>query len=76
MGLLIVVQMVNDLQTLRVQSLSERIANHSLTSIELVVVWGLVGAALYGFARWGTGREMKIQEQLPEETASEVNMGN
>jgi amino acid transporter len=76
MGLLIVVQMVKDLQTLRVQSLSERIANHSLTSIELVVVWGLVGAALYGFARWQSGREMKIQEQLPEETASEVNMGN
>jgi len=76
MGLLIVVQMVQDLQTLRVQSLGERIANHSLTSIELVVVWGLVGAALYGFARRRTGRQMKIQEQLPEETASEVNLGN
>jgi hypothetical protein len=51
MGALIAVQVVQDIQTLTTQSLSERIANHSLTSLELAVVWSLIGAALYGFAR-------------------------
>jgi basic amino acid/polyamine antiporter, APA family len=73
MGLLIVVQVLEDLQTLRAQSLSERIANNSLTAIELVVVWGLVGAVLYGLARWGTGREMTVPEPLPEDAASVQN---
>jgi APA family basic amino acid/polyamine antiporter len=52
MGLLIIVQVAHDAQTLRTQSLSERIANHSLTSVELAVVWSLIGAALYALARW------------------------
>lgn len=52
MGLLIIVQVAHDAQTLRAQSLSERIANHSLTSVELAVVWSLIGAALYALARW------------------------
>lgn len=51
MGLLIVVQVSHDAQTLRTQSLSERIANHSLTSLELALVWSLIGAALYVVAR-------------------------
>jgi APA family basic amino acid/polyamine antiporter len=51
MGALIVVQVVQDLHTLTTQSLSERIANHSLTSLELALVWSLIGAALYGLAR-------------------------
>ena len=51
MGVLIVVQVTQDAQTLRTQSLSERIHNHSLTSLELVVVWAAVGATLYAFAR-------------------------
>ncbi|MFN2531496.1 MAG: APC family permease [Pyrinomonadaceae bacterium] len=52
MGLLIVIQLKLDLDTLRTQTLIQRLQQHSLTSIELVIVWGLVGAALYGFARW------------------------
>ncbi len=52
MGLLIVVQVSQDAHTLLTQSLSERIAKHSLTSLELALVWSLIGAALYGLARW------------------------
>jgi hypothetical protein len=51
MGALILVQVVQDVHTLRNQSLSERIATHSLTSLELAVAWSVVGAALYGLAR-------------------------
>ena len=52
MGGLIVVQIIQDMQTLQVQSFSERLSNHSLTSLELVVVWSAVGAVLYALARW------------------------
>lgn len=51
MGLLIVVRVVQDAHTLRTQSLGERIAKHSLTSLELALVWSLIGAALYVVAR-------------------------
>jgi amino acid transporter len=51
MGLLIVVQVSQDAHTLLTQSLSERIAKHSLTSLELALVWSLIGVALYVVAR-------------------------
>jgi amino acid transporter len=51
MGALIVVQLFQDVKTLRAQSLSERISHHSLTSLELVVVWSTIGAILYLLAR-------------------------
>ncbi|HYR77153.1 MAG TPA: APC family permease [Pyrinomonadaceae bacterium] len=51
MGLLIVVQVSQDAHTLLTQSLSERIAKHSLTSLELALVWSLIGAGLYVVAR-------------------------
>jgi len=51
MGALIVVQLTRDIQTLGATSLSQRISGHSLTSIELAVVWGLIGAAMYFLAR-------------------------
>ena len=51
MGLLIAVQVSQDAHTLMTQSLSERIAKHSLTSLELALVWSLIGAALYVVAR-------------------------
>jgi APA family basic amino acid/polyamine antiporter len=60
MGLLIVVQVSHDAQTLRTQSLSERIANHSLTSLELALVWSLIGAALYVVARL-----MRVKRSVP-----------
>src|SRR4030095_783646 len=51
MGGLIVVQVLRDAQTLRSTSLVERISNHSVTSVELGLVWSLIGAALYVLAR-------------------------
>jgi hypothetical protein len=39
------------------QTLSERINGQSLTSIELIVVWGIVGAGLYQLARMQRGGE-------------------
>jgi len=51
MGVLIAVQVVQDAHTLTTQSLGERVAKHSLTSLELALVWSLIGAALYAFAR-------------------------
>lgn len=48
---LIAVQVWQDLRTLRVQTLRERIDGHTLTSLELVLAWGLVGLALYGYAQ-------------------------
>jgi basic amino acid/polyamine antiporter, APA family len=51
MGVLIAVQVMQDIGTLKSHSLSDRIANHSLTSLELVLVWAAVGAGLYGLAR-------------------------
>jgi APA family basic amino acid/polyamine antiporter len=51
MGALIVVQVVADIGTLKTHSLGERIASHSLTSVELVLVWAAIGAALYAYAR-------------------------
>jgi APA family basic amino acid/polyamine antiporter len=58
MGLLIVIQLMGDAETLSTQTLGERITNHSLTSIELIVVWSIVGAVLYGVARLRAGREL------------------
>ena len=52
MGVLIAVQVVQDIQTLMTQSLKERIAQHSLTSLELAVLWSGVAALLYVLARW------------------------
>jgi amino acid transporter len=60
MGMLIVIQLLRDADTLSTKSLSERISEHSLTSIELVVVWSIVGAGLYGLARVRAGRKLKI----------------
>ena len=51
MGLMIVIQLGQDVEALRTQTLSQRIRGDSLTSIELLVVWGLVGLGLYQLAR-------------------------
>jgi amino acid transporter len=51
MGTMIVVQVLQDIETLRSQTLSQRIANKSLTSVELMVAWGLIGGALFWFNR-------------------------
>ena len=51
MGLMIVIQLRQDAAVLSTQTLSERIDGQSLTSIELVFVWGIVGVGLYQLAR-------------------------
>lgn len=51
MGLMIFIQLRQDVAVLSTQTLSQRISSQSLTSIELILVWGVVGAGLYQFAR-------------------------
>lgn len=58
MGVMILIQLRQDLQVLRTQTLSERINSQSLTSIELILVWGIVGAGLYQIARMQRSREV------------------
>jgi len=50
MGVLIASQVWQDISTIWGQSLWGRIANQKLTSLELAVVWGLIGLALYAYA--------------------------
>lgn len=51
MGGMIAVQVVQDVVTLSTQTLRERVANHSLTSLELAFVWSAIGALLYVLSR-------------------------
>jgi len=51
MGLMIVIQLRQDAVVLSTQTLRERISGQSLTSIELIIVWGVIGAILYQLAR-------------------------
>jgi amino acid transporter len=53
MGALIASQIWRDIQTMRGQSLLDRIGKQNLTSLELAFAWGLVGLALYAYARRG-----------------------
>ena len=51
MGVLILIQLRQDVVALQTLSISERISGKSLTSIELMLVWGLVGLGVYQLAR-------------------------
>jgi basic amino acid/polyamine antiporter, APA family len=53
MGALIASQVWQDIQTMRGQGLWDRIKDLNLTSVELAVAWGLIGLALYAYARHG-----------------------
>ncbi len=55
MGLMIVIQLRLDATVLSTTTLSQRISGQSLTSIELIVVWGVIGAGLYQLARMQRG---------------------
>jgi basic amino acid/polyamine antiporter, APA family len=52
MGVLIAVQFWQDFQTMLGEGLPQRVASEQLTSVELAVVWGLIGLALYAYALW------------------------
>src|SRR5215510_10364834 len=47
MGLMILIQLRQDVVVLSTQTLSQRISSQSLTSIELLLVWGVIGVILY-----------------------------
>jgi amino acid transporter len=51
MGVLILIQLRQDVIALQTLSLSQRIDDGALTSIELLFVWGFVGLGLYQLAR-------------------------
>lgn len=51
MGVMILIQLLRDVEVLRTSTLAQRIAERSLTSIELVFVWGIIGLVLYQLAR-------------------------
>jgi len=53
MGTLVGLQVWGDLRTLATRSLRERLADGTLTAVELTLVWGAVGALLYAAARRG-----------------------
>jgi len=57
MGLMILIQLRQDVVVLSTQTLAERISKQSLTSIELIVVWGVIGAGLYQLARMQRNRQ-------------------
>jgi amino acid transporter len=58
MGVLILIQLRQDMEVLRTRTLMERINSDSLTSIELILVWGVVGVVLYQLARMQRRREV------------------
>jgi hypothetical protein len=51
MGVLIAVQVMQDVHTLMTQSLRERIAQKALTSLELAILWSAFAAMLYAMSR-------------------------
>jgi APA family basic amino acid/polyamine antiporter len=53
MGVLIASQVWHDIQTMRGQHLWDRVADQNLTSVELAIAWGMIGLALYAYARRG-----------------------
>jgi basic amino acid/polyamine antiporter, APA family len=59
MAVMIVIQLGKDFEVLRTQTLQQRINEQSLTSIELILVWGVVGAGLYQLARMQRRRVSK-----------------
>jgi amino acid transporter len=63
MGLLIFIQLGLDVEVLRTQTLAQRISGKSLTSIELIFVWGLVGLGLYQLAR-SQRRKRSVAEEV------------
>ena len=51
MGGIIAIQVVQDLRTMVAQSFRQRLVGDSLTSVELALGWGLIGAMLYAYGR-------------------------
>jgi len=72
MGILIFIQLFQDFGVLSATTFGQRIAEHSLTSVELIAIWGVVGAILYGLARVSSNRAPEFQS-TPEVTSANDN---
>lgn len=64
MGGIIAIQIVQDLRTLGAQSFRQRLAEHSLTSVELALAWSLIGAMLYAYGRLRRPSSLKLSDTL------------
>ena len=58
MAVMILIQLRQDAEVLRTRTLIERINSDSLTSIELILIWGLGGVLLYQLARMQRNSEV------------------
>lgn len=57
---LLLVQVIEDVKAIRGSSFSQRINEHSLTSIELILAWAGVGGLLYAYAKMMRRRKAKM----------------
>ena len=63
MGGLIALQIVDDVGVLRRLSFRQRIAQSSVTTLELVLFWGAIGALMYGIAHGRAARGVENAEK-------------
>ena len=73
MGGIIVIQAVHDLRMMGAQSFRQRLADYSLTSVELALAWGLIGAMLYACGRLRGRHEARDEIILTELEARREN---
>lgn len=64
MGTLIVIELLRDFEALRSTTLAQRLSGHSLTSVELLIVWAIVGFCLYVLARARGGAAIDIPSSV------------
>jgi amino acid transporter len=53
------VQIYQDVRALGSTSLGERVRTQSLTTVELALLWGMIGALLYSYGRWRSGKTVR-----------------
>jgi amino acid transporter len=68
---LLLVQVIQDLHTLATLSLAERIARRSVTTLELCLAWGVVGAVIYLLGRRQAVRRVPLDRD-PSPQSAEV----
>jgi amino acid transporter len=68
---LLLVQVIQDVRTLATLSLAERIASRSITTLELCLAWGIVGAAIYLLGRRRAARAPGDEEPALQEVETE-----
>jgi basic amino acid/polyamine antiporter, APA family len=57
MAVMIAIQFKLDIAALRSKTLTQRLDEHSLTSVELIVVWGILGIVIYQVAKIGRAKD-------------------